>query len=43
MTMYKLEVLIDGEWRRIASGRDKEGLLVFVLEGEQYRIVEAEC
>ena len=40
--MYKLEVVIDGEWRRIASGRDKEGLLVFVLEGEQYRIVEVE-
>ncbi len=42
MKRYVLEVLIDGEWRRIASGRDKEGLLVFVCEGEQYRIVEAE-
>lgn len=43
MTMYKLEVLIDGEWRQIASGRDKEGLLVFVEPDEEYRIVEAEC
>lgn len=38
--LYELQIKTDDGWKRIASGRDKEGLLVFVEPDEQYRIVE---